>query len=198
MCAMDTHLKCFLVSYHPIHVSIANSTTHRNLNDWTIQLGITRRHSHTYYGQKVKVSRVIPHPHYSYSASHDNDIAMIQVSCLQTYLLAWEINPLANVTSSLPLLLDFTFPSSAGNTSGISRAPVAGVFTASQEGDPPGNRVYGDWLGEARRQERWVNGITRCVSEWLPVSRSLVASGYGGKVDKGCRKISRRDAWWQY
>lgn len=84
---------------------------------------------------------------------------MIQVSewvalTLFIDLLAWEINPMANVTSSLPLLLDSTFPSSAGNTSGISRAPVAGVFTASQEGDPPGNRVYGDWLGEARRQER--------------------------------------------
>lgn len=65
---------CILISSPPL------STTHRNLNDWTIQLGITRRHSHTYYGQKVKVSRVIPHPHYSYSASHDNDIAMIQVS----------------------------------------------------------------------------------------------------------------------
>ena len=61
-----------------------NSTTHRNLNDWTIQLGITRRHSHTYYGQKVKVRRVIPHPHYSYSASHDNDIALIQVSSFRT------------------------------------------------------------------------------------------------------------------
>lgn len=57
-----------------------SSTTHRNLNDWTIQLGITRRRSHTYYGQKVKVARVIPHPQYSSTTTHDNDIALFQVS----------------------------------------------------------------------------------------------------------------------
>lgn len=56
------------------------SHTLRNLNDWTIQLGITRRHSHTYYGQKVKVKNVVPHPLYNSNVAHDNDIALFQVS----------------------------------------------------------------------------------------------------------------------
>lgn len=50
-----------------------------NINNWTIQLGITRRNSHTYYGQKVKVQRVIPHPQYNLDVMHDNDIALFQV-----------------------------------------------------------------------------------------------------------------------
>lgn len=50
-----------------------------HISSWTIQLGITRRHSHTYYGQKVKVQRVIPHPHYNLEVIHDNDIALFQV-----------------------------------------------------------------------------------------------------------------------
>ncbi|GAB0096205.1 atrial natriuretic peptide-converting enzyme isoform X1 [Sergentomyia squamirostris] len=54
--------------------------TNRKINDWTIQLGMTRRHSHTYYGQKVKVRRVIPHPHYNSYVAHDNDIALFQLS----------------------------------------------------------------------------------------------------------------------
>uniref|UniRef100_A0A1B0D2D8 Uncharacterized protein n=1 Tax=Phlebotomus papatasi TaxID=29031 RepID=A0A1B0D2D8_PHLPP len=54
--------------------------TNRKINDWTIQLGMTRRHSHTYYGQKVKVRRVIPHPLYNSFVAHDNDIALFQLS----------------------------------------------------------------------------------------------------------------------
>uniref|UniRef100_A0A182Q4B6 Scavenger receptor class A n=1 Tax=Anopheles farauti TaxID=69004 RepID=A0A182Q4B6_9DIPT len=54
--------------------------TMRNVNDWTIQLGITRRHSHTYYGQKVKVKTVIPHPMYNLQIPHDNDIALFQLA----------------------------------------------------------------------------------------------------------------------
>lgn len=50
-----------------------------NLNDWTIQLGMTRRHSHAHYGQKIKVKRVIPHPQYNDLVAHDNDIALFQV-----------------------------------------------------------------------------------------------------------------------
>lgn len=57
-----------------------NSHTLRNINDWTIQLGITRRHSHTYYGQKVKVRNVIPHPQYNSNVAHDNDIALFQLA----------------------------------------------------------------------------------------------------------------------
>lgn len=56
------------------------SHTLRNINDWTIQLGITRRHSHSYYGEKVKIRRVIPHPQYNSEITHDNDIALFQVS----------------------------------------------------------------------------------------------------------------------
>jgi Trypsin len=59
---------------------IAHSHTLRNLNDWTIQLGMTRRHSHAHYGQKIKVKKVIPHPHYNDVVAHDNDIALFQVS----------------------------------------------------------------------------------------------------------------------
>lgn len=57
---------------------IGNKSLH-NINSWTIQLGITRRNSHTYYGQKVKVQRVLPHPQYNLDVMHDNDIALFQV-----------------------------------------------------------------------------------------------------------------------
>lgn len=48
--------------------------------DWTIQLGMTRRSSHSYYEQKLKVQRVISHPEYNRGIPHDNDIALFQVS----------------------------------------------------------------------------------------------------------------------
>ncbi|KAH8277575.1 hypothetical protein KR018_001456 [Drosophila ironensis] len=50
-----------------------------DLEDWTIQLGVTRRNSFTYTGQKVKVKAVIPHPQYNMAIAHDNDIALFQV-----------------------------------------------------------------------------------------------------------------------
>ncbi|XP_037034832.1 atrial natriuretic peptide-converting enzyme isoform X2 [Bradysia coprophila] len=53
--------------------------TLRNINDWTIQLGITRRHSHSYYGENMKVRQVIPHPQYNSEIIHDNDIALFQL-----------------------------------------------------------------------------------------------------------------------
>ncbi|KAJ6642683.1 Enteropeptidase, partial [Pseudolycoriella hygida] len=55
------------------------SHTLRNINDWTIQLGITRRHSHSYYGENMKVRKVIPHPQYNSEVIHDNDIALFQL-----------------------------------------------------------------------------------------------------------------------
>lgn len=58
------------------------SHTLRNINDFTIQLGITRRHSYSYYGEMVKVRRVIPHPQYNELVIHDNDIALFQVCAL--------------------------------------------------------------------------------------------------------------------
>nr|XP_016940579.1 uncharacterized protein LOC108017919 isoform X2 [Drosophila suzukii] len=51
-----------------------------DLEDWTIQLGVTRRNSFTYSGQKVKVKAVIPHPQYNMAIAHDNDIALFQLS----------------------------------------------------------------------------------------------------------------------
>ncbi|XP_063218704.1 atrial natriuretic peptide-converting enzyme-like [Bacillus rossius redtenbacheri] len=53
-----------------------------NISDpsgWTIQLGITRRHSHAYFGQKMKVRRVVPHPMYNLGVAHDNDVALFQL-----------------------------------------------------------------------------------------------------------------------
>ncbi|XKL62833.1 hypothetical protein PGB90_002666 [Kerria lacca] len=49
------------------------------LDDWTIQLGMTRRSSHSYFGQKLKVRRVIPHPKYNKGIPHNNDIALFQL-----------------------------------------------------------------------------------------------------------------------
>ncbi|XP_077279868.1 uncharacterized protein LOC143907164 [Temnothorax americanus] len=49
------------------------------VSGWTIQLGITRRLSHTYLGQKMKVKRVIPHPYYNLGVAHDNDVALFQL-----------------------------------------------------------------------------------------------------------------------
>ncbi|XP_011639494.1 atrial natriuretic peptide-converting enzyme-like, partial [Pogonomyrmex barbatus] len=53
---------------------------HSEISGWTIQLGITRRLSHTYLGQKLKVKRVIPHPNYNLGVAHDNDVALFQVN----------------------------------------------------------------------------------------------------------------------
>jgi corin len=50
-----------------------------NLDGWTIQLGFTRRNAHSYFGQKMKVQRVVPHPMYDTGIPHDNDVALFQV-----------------------------------------------------------------------------------------------------------------------
>lgn len=55
------------------------SFSHAEPTGWTIQLGITRRHAHSYFGQKVKVKRVVPHPMYNLGVAHDNDVALFQV-----------------------------------------------------------------------------------------------------------------------
>lgn len=73
-------LKRYLKFIHIIY-----SHTLRNLNDWTIQLGMTRRHSHAHYGQKIKVKKVIPHPQYNDIVAHDNDIALFQVSIFNIF-----------------------------------------------------------------------------------------------------------------
>ncbi|CAK1602577.1 unnamed protein product [Parnassius mnemosyne] len=58
---------------------------HSDVSGWTIQLGITRRRSHAYYGQKVKVRRVVPHPLYNIGVAHDNDIALFQLAVRVRY-----------------------------------------------------------------------------------------------------------------
>jgi corin len=50
-----------------------------NLDGWTIQLGFTRRNAHSYFGQKMKVRRVVPHPMYDTGIANDNDVALFQV-----------------------------------------------------------------------------------------------------------------------
>ncbi|CAK9832349.1 Atrial natriuretic peptide-converting enzyme [Anthophora retusa] len=50
-----------------------------DVTGWTIQLGITRRHSHTYLGQKLRVKKVVPHPNYNMGVSQDNDVALFQL-----------------------------------------------------------------------------------------------------------------------
>ncbi|CAG9759817.1 unnamed protein product [Ceutorhynchus assimilis] len=58
---------------------------HSDVGGWTIQLGITRRHSHSFYGQKMKVKRVVPHPMYNIGFAHDNDVALFQLSSRVTF-----------------------------------------------------------------------------------------------------------------
>ncbi|KAF6214052.1 hypothetical protein GE061_011783 [Apolygus lucorum] len=53
--------------------------SHGDTSGWTIQLGITRRHSHSFFGQKAKVKRVVPHPQYNIGINHDNDVALFQL-----------------------------------------------------------------------------------------------------------------------
>ncbi|XP_076753401.1 uncharacterized protein LOC143424905 [Xylocopa sonorina] len=52
---------------------------HSDVTGWTIQLGITRRHSHTFLGKKLKIKRVVPHPNYNLGVAHDNDVALFQL-----------------------------------------------------------------------------------------------------------------------
>ncbi|BES92710.1 serine protease [Nesidiocoris tenuis] len=59
--------------------------SHGETSGWTIQLGITRRHSHSYMGQKAKVKRVVPHPQYNIGIAHDNDIALFQLQHKVTF-----------------------------------------------------------------------------------------------------------------
>jgi Trypsin len=89
-CVMKAYLVKALTQAHELFLTAKfmqlkrnypfNSHTLRNLNDWTIQLGMTRRHSYDHYSQKIKVKKVIPHPQYNELVAHDNDIALFQVS----------------------------------------------------------------------------------------------------------------------
>ncbi|XP_017789542.1 PREDICTED: atrial natriuretic peptide-converting enzyme-like [Habropoda laboriosa] len=50
-----------------------------DVTGWTIQLGITRRHTHAYLGQRLKVKKVVPHPDYNMRVAQDNDVALFQL-----------------------------------------------------------------------------------------------------------------------
>jgi hypothetical protein len=51
-----------------------------DLSEWTIQLGMTRRHSHSFFGRKVKVEKIIRHEKYNNGpVQHDHDIALFKV-----------------------------------------------------------------------------------------------------------------------
>lgn len=71
-----------LLTELPLLNLLSSSCSHTviDLEDWTIQLGVTRRDSFTYTSQKIKVRAVIPHPQYNMAIAHDNDIALFQVS----------------------------------------------------------------------------------------------------------------------
>ncbi|KAJ4440399.1 hypothetical protein ANN_08540 [Periplaneta americana] len=65
--------------------AICNQSSQTNPDGWTIQLGITRRHAHSYFGQKMKVKRVVPHPMYNMGVAHDNDVALFQLKSRVTF-----------------------------------------------------------------------------------------------------------------
>ena len=70
-----------------------SQSSQSNPDGWTIQLGITRRHAHSYFGQKMKVKRVVPHPMYNMGVAHDNDVALFQVMSKYTKNIAKQILP---------------------------------------------------------------------------------------------------------
>ncbi|VVC44556.1 SRCR domain,Low-density lipoprotein (LDL) receptor class A repeat,Peptidase S1A, chymotrypsin [Cinara cedri] len=53
-----------------------------DLTEWTIQLGMTRRHSHSFFGSKMKVAKIIRHEKYNNGGpvQHDNDVALFKLS----------------------------------------------------------------------------------------------------------------------
>lgn len=55
---------------------VGNLSTN-NYSGWTIQLGMTRRNSHSFFGQTIKVKTVLQHP--DYNMAHDNDVALFQL-----------------------------------------------------------------------------------------------------------------------
>jgi hypothetical protein len=109
-------------SLHVYNFFNPSSHTLRNLNDWTIQLGMTRRHSHAHYGQKIKVKRVIPHPQYNDFVAHDNDIALFQVSS------TWKRKKPLKCFNRLLLIQSFA----ARHTRRISRSFIARLPASTQ------------------------------------------------------------------
>ncbi|KAL1465624.1 hypothetical protein WDU94_005178 [Cyamophila willieti] len=50
-----------------------------NIDEWTVQLGVTRRNAYAFLGTRFKVRNVFAHSQYNVGAQHDNDIALFQV-----------------------------------------------------------------------------------------------------------------------
>ena len=78
----DTHClskNCIIATLLIQNVNFYSLSSQPNLDGWTIQLGITRRNAHSYFGQKMKVQRIVPHPMYNTGVAHDNDVALFQV-----------------------------------------------------------------------------------------------------------------------
>ncbi|KAI5712487.1 hypothetical protein M8J75_008683 [Diaphorina citri] len=50
-----------------------------NIDEWTVQLGVTRRNSYAFFGTRFKVRGVFAHSQYNIGAQHDNDIALFQL-----------------------------------------------------------------------------------------------------------------------
>jgi len=70
---------CIIATLLIQNVNFYSLSSQPNLDGWTIQLGFTRRNAHSYFGQKMKVQRVVPHPMYEMGLTHDNDVALLQV-----------------------------------------------------------------------------------------------------------------------
>lgn len=63
-----------------------------DLSEWTVQLGMTRRHSHSFFGRKVKVEKIIRHELYNIGpVQHDHDIALFKVGTKIDRDIVWSL-----------------------------------------------------------------------------------------------------------
>lgn len=62
-----------------LDISLLFSLTGLNIDEWTVQLGVTRRNSYAFFGTRFKVRGVFAHSQYNIGAQHDNDIALFQL-----------------------------------------------------------------------------------------------------------------------
>lgn len=137
------------------------SHTLRNLNDWTIQLGMTRRHSHAHYGQKIKVKKVIPHPQYNDIVAHDNDIALFQVSFMTTFFRVFHerFPHKRHPNRRYQIFTNFSFflHCAACHACRISRSFAASVLTTGRyERACCRDKLYRHRMGKEGGQKLWV------------------------------------------
>ncbi|KAH8407555.1 hypothetical protein KR222_005316 [Zaprionus bogoriensis] len=178
-----------------------------DLEDWTIQLGVTRRDSFTYTSQRIKVRTVVPHPQYNMAIAHDNDIALFQVSwgcrssgaSLISALLALQ---LAHRVAFHEHLLPVCLP--PPNIKNLRPEQLCTVIGWGKREDKDPKSTYEFVINEVQ-----VPIITRSqCDEWLDnltVSEGMVCAGYddGGKDacqgDSGgpllCPYPGEKDRW---